>query len=404
MLRTSKLLEKLGGTRNYKGNPVEKIKIAAEYIANNLEGNENDEKALNELVFVLKKNISETLLHQAEENNFKIHDKNLVAPMQNVNVSKANQTLSMFMLAPETMLKKMVDEQIKEVPNDKNVKSLDSDDSIAEEEEEVIKSNPIQNNDIDPDDIEVDESKEPEFRKAQMIKYNNQKYQEVSNLLNNKDTSYEIFERENFQVLNDKYNIAEKMMDRPVDNPVEEIVSHCKGGFFERMFNTTSREYRNFETVFQQRMNGQASRERLNEAAIEYLHHKFPTYPGKEITEKDIEKLSSTSRNRVNLCLETLKATNKSTNYEKKLTKIEDTSRSIIKDKGLTNTFEQLRIENGNKNLQAANEIDNNQLNFQNNLERDVDNDLDKNLNINEIIDKGIEEIKIDDLDNSMQQ
>ena len=404
MLRTSKLLEKLGGTRNYKGNPVEKIKIAAEYIANNLEGNENDEKALNELVFVLKKNIAETLLHQAEENNFKIHDKNLVAPMQNVNISKANQTLSMFMLAPETMLKKMVDEQIKEIPNDKNVKSLDSDDSIAEEEE-VITANPIQNNDIDPDEIEVDESKETEFRKAQMIKYNNQKYKEVSNFLKNKDALYENFERENFQVLNDKYNIAGKMMERPVDNPVEEIVSHCKGGFFERMFNTTSREYRNFETVFQQRMNGQASRENLNEAAIEYLHHKFPKYPGKEITEKDIAKLSSTSRKRVDLCLETLKATNKSTNYEKKITRIEDTSKSIIKDKGLTNTLDQLRIDNGNRNLQVANEIDNNQLNFQNNLERDVDNDnLDKNWRINEIIDKGIEEIKIDDLDNSMQQ
>ena len=114
MLNAQKLLKKLGSTRGYVGNPYDKLKIALDYISKNMTGTEVDDATINEIVFLTKKNIAETILHQAEENKIKINNGKLIKPSNGFDSELANKKLSMFMIAPETILKDEVDTMIAE--------------------------------------------------------------------------------------------------------------------------------------------------------------------------------------------------------------------------------------------------------------------------------------------------
>jgi hypothetical protein len=134
MLNIDKLLKKLGPTRNYQGNPADKIKAAAEYIAYNMEGNENDQKLIDEIIFVTKKNIAETVLHQANEKKFKIGNSSLISPSDKFDAKKANTDLSMFLLMPEASLKEVADKMVEDAKKNK-IKIVGQ---VSEKEEENI--------------------------------------------------------------------------------------------------------------------------------------------------------------------------------------------------------------------------------------------------------------------------
>ena len=336
MLSVQKLIQKLGNTRNYNCNPVDKIKIAAEYIALNMEEAENNQELLNELIFVTKKNVAETILHQTKEANFKMSSTKMVPPSSKFDAEKASTTLSMFMLAPETTFKKIVEDEIK------NKKELDNVNIISN------------TNDINK----------------------KEKYMALNNFLANKDDIYSTYELNNYQITNDKYNIIQNVYkdnyykeDRK--DPIADAINGCKGGFFERLFRTTSNEYRNFETMLKRRMNGTASREELNNAAKAYLIHKIPNFSKTgRITDEDLNRLSSTAKDRAYLCYQTLLATEKSNNYETKLDSINMISNANLKENGMLDTLKQMRIDNGNEELNNSMSADSDS-----SIDKDVERD-----------------------------
>ncbi len=367
MLNAQKLLKKLGSTRGYVGNPYDKLKIALDYISKNMTGTEVDDATINEIVFLTKKNIAETILHQAEENKIKINNGKLIKPSNGFDSELANKKLSMFMIAPETILKDEVDTMIAE-------------------------SNAAEN--YDPNET-LDEEKNVEegFHENRVALHDKKNYIKVSNLLKNKDASYSNYEAENYQLLNDKYNISANMLEVESENPIEDAIYGCKPGFFEKLFRTTSRQYTNFKNLLEQRMDGEASREDLKNAAKDYLVYKFPNFEktGK-LTDEQIQALSSSkTRDRVWLCYKTYKGLEKSENYEKKLDNIMNVSKENVASNNLTNELNEKRALNGN--LEFQNNINNEMQNeFQNNLENNIQNN---NEIVNEELNNNNEEVLI---------
>ena len=98
------------------------------------------------------------------------------------------------------------------------------------------------------------------------------------------------------------------------DIDLNNMLSNYKGGFFERMFRTTSEEYRVFKATLlafnDEDSKGYGDIDNLEGATRAYLYHKLPNF--KETDElpkdEDIRNLSGTSKRRVELCINVLKA------------------------------------------------------------------------------------------------
>lgn len=98
------------------------------------------------------------------------------------------------------------------------------------------------------------------------------------------------------------------------DIDLNNMLSNYKGGFFERMFRTTSEEYRVFKATLlafnDEDSKGYGDIDNLEGATRAYLYHKLPNF--KETDElpkdEDIRNLSGTSKKRVELCINVLKA------------------------------------------------------------------------------------------------
>lgn len=122
---------------------------------------------------------------------------------------------------------------------------------------------------------------------------------------------------------------------------LDDIIDKHKGGFFERFFRRTSNEYKNYVKALKN-YNDENNKdfgndEKLKEATIAYLLHKFPNKTvNDEIKGDDLQTLDDTSRKRVNFCLDTLSTIS----YNKKLDKVIEPfnnlsvpSESLIDDK-----------------------------------------------------------------------
>ena len=98
------------------------------------------------------------------------------------------------------------------------------------------------------------------------------------------------------------------------DIDLNNMLSNYKGGLFERMFRTTSEEYRVFKATLlafnDEDSKGYGDIDNLEGATRAYLYHKLPNF--KETDElpkdEDIRNLSGTSKKRVELCINVLKA------------------------------------------------------------------------------------------------
>ena len=98
------------------------------------------------------------------------------------------------------------------------------------------------------------------------------------------------------------------------DIDLNNMLSNYKGGFFERMFRTTSEEYRVFKATLlafnDEDSKGYGDIDNLEGATRAYLYHKLPNF--KETDElpkdEDVRNLSGTSKRRVELCINVLKA------------------------------------------------------------------------------------------------
>ena len=172
------------------------------------------------------------------------------------------------------------------------------------------------------------------------------KYRAALNLLRGKSYVYSHFEENNGGVVNDIINLHEEFPS-DAERPVEDALRANKGGFFERLFRTTSREYKTFERMLDRRRMGEASREDLEGSAVAYLRHKLRGYDGRGIPNlEDIERLSGTAKKKALLCYKTLKACQRSREYEEKLGIISGAAESNLRANGGYDAFQQMRFDN----------------------------------------------------------
>lgn len=172
----------------------------------------------------------------------------------------------------------------------------------------------------------------------------------------------------------------ENMFKDKMNNVViPQAIQNNKGGFFENLFGTTSKEYKEFSKSLVKMIEEGSEKgdlDGLRDKTEAYLSHKFKDYDPltNNIKEEDIAKLDSTSQGRVRLCLAVLD----SIDYAKKaeyrdLNPYDDKMGIDIFSEitKLNNKFEDL--DNFQKNLKNDSEIDKNNI---------IDNELNSNNNI----------------------
>ena len=346
MLRTQGILNKLGATRNAEKHPVEKLYDLVDYIAENIEGNENDAARIDEVIFAAKKNIAETILHSQTENKKNHTNEEICSTYKGMSASETNTLMSVFLLSPATCVKNMLEEKLEE------------------------------KDELDPSVELTDEEREYQ---QQLKEEKRRKCERAINLLKGKEIGFSAYETTRGGIMNDKLNLEGYLQDsfKGSPNPIREAFEECKPGFFERIFRRTSNEYKNFKETFAARQNGAASRDEVDNAARAYLMHKIPGYDGKGLpTVEQMQTLTGTSANRAALCYKTLQASQKSRGYEAKLNIVQGVAKQNIEDYGLQDAYDKMREDNMNIN-QVLDKQPDKQAAFQKDLANDIsDNNI----------------------------
>ena len=147
---------------------------------------------------------------------------------------------------------------------------------------------------------------------------------------------YFLNERENYNtaaqnkpdVWQDRQRIYSKNFDKYFKQimnnvTIDQTLKNNKGGFFENLFGTTSKEYKEFSDGLDKFMkegplNGDL--DGLRDKATAYLYHKLGNYDDNlnKIDEAELQKLDSTSRGRVKLCLSVVDAIDKANKDSRK--------------------------------------------------------------------------------------
>ena len=150
---------------------------------------------------------------------------------------------------------------------------------------------------------------------------------------------------------------------------IAESLHNNKGGFFENLFGTTSKEYKEFSKSLDIMVkNGplKGDLDGLKDKTEAYLKHKLKNYDvDTKIPEKDILKLDSTSRGRVRLCISVLDAIEKA---EKAASEINNLNLNAKK------------VEDFQNNIKEDSEIENQKKFFLDDLEEDniIENEVNK--------------------------
>ena len=153
-------------------------------------------------------------------------------------------------------------------------------------------------------------------------------YADFSDVINDPE-SYDIFKRQEVtsfhaRAINKEYerafqkNWVKQLNNKngvEIDTTIQQTLAKHKGGFFEKMFNTTSKEYREYEKALEDYHNPNSiyylNDKNLRLKSNAYLEHKGVN----ALT--DLNKLDETSRNRVQLVNNTLDNLNRSDYIEK---------------------------------------------------------------------------------------
>ena len=155
-----------------------------------------------------------------------------------------------------------------------------------------------------------------------------------------------------------------------------DILNKNNGGFFERLFNTTSNEYKNFKNAFKayndEKNPNFGNKKALKDAAFAYIKHKCPNAKEDEgINYNLLENVKGTSLKRVELCYSVLKElSDQEANeaYDKEISNLESKNQLDEKEQqkfqnDLEKTEEKVinndLIDDDSKNLIEDNEISN---------------------------------------------
>lgn len=337
MLKTKDLLQKLGEEKA----PMVKMYLAAEYIAENFDGTEADAQKLNEILSEAKREITKKIIKDREDQGLSSKDRDLY-PIEVRNLyddKTANDILSMFITSPVSTLAPMVESQI--VTDENELNNLSTEEKAKQE-----------------------------------------KYKAALNLLKGKENSLYAYDSARGDILNERSFLRDNLQELEGDDPVAEAMEEGKKGFFERIFRTTSKEYKNFEKVFKARGQGAATREELDNAAKAYLMHKLPRYDGQNVLlPVDFAGLKGKERTRAILCYKTLLANKQAREYESKMKDLKEVAEKNIDEGGLY--YKQQEIKNQYSNLDVNADK---QAQFQSDLKDAVsENSLQKNGGAQEI-------------------
>ncbi len=167
---------------------------------------------------------------------------------------------------------------------------------------------------------------------------------------------------------------------------INDALQNNKGGFFENLFKTTSKEYKEFSDGLSKMIEEGPQKgdlDGLNDKAEAYLNHKFKNTDVdiEHITEADIARLDSTSRGRVRLCLAVIAS-------------IEEADKALYKDKNGNINIEEFDIEGYAKKMvdQEKQKAFHENVKNDSEIENNNNNISDDNINDNNIIEK---EVKI---------
>ncbi|MBR6071775.1 MAG: hypothetical protein IKP77_02955 [Acholeplasmatales bacterium] len=217
-------------------------------------------------------------------------------------------------------------------------------------------------------------------------------------LLNYK-TSYMNLEKSKKDLWKEKQNLKSTWFINYFNNGnkmISESLEENKGGLFEQLFHTTSKEYKDFArrlSIIDKEGLEKGDLSGLRQSTYKYLNHKFKDgnffYSGKNYTyiESQIEKMDKTSQGRVRLCLNVLKSIdNAEKAIEEKLNPDEFTpdNDNVVDNEMLKevttigsmandvykedNTIVDIEVRN------IVNKLDNS--NFQNEIKNDVDDNF----------------------------
>lgn len=312
MLLVSDLLYQLGPTKNNPDelvkHPMEKMQILVNYIAENMENNETDQEALNDVIFAAKKNIAETIINLEEEEGLSVEqNKQLHFDTENLEDNNMGTTMtSMFLLAPETITRNLTEGNLQD----------------------------------GPEDAQSEESEEERTEKKEKLK-------NAFKLLQGKEASYAAYEQQYAEVKTDML-FLENMFPNESDYPLQDAREKIKAGFFEKVFSRTSKEFKNFERTFNAREKGNATREQVDNAAKAYLMAKIPGWDGKDIpTVQQLNTLTGKQRDRAMFCIKTLMANQESREYEGKFRALMNVARNNMNEYG-ADTLRMLKESNSN--------------------------------------------------------
>jgi hypothetical protein len=112
-----------------------------------------------------------------------------------------------------------------------------------------------------------------------------------------------------------KANWFNKVFNNKTKQSINVALENNKGGFFERLFNTTSKEFKALKEGLNQMMDEGVEKgdlDGLQDKADKYLFHKLKSYDSLNHTydQNEFDKLDATSKGRVRLCINVIESIN----------------------------------------------------------------------------------------------
>ena len=202
----------------------------------------------------------------------------------------------------------------------------------------------------DEEDIEIDPDKR-EFNSR--LKEN---ARDLSKTLQTQARRYQEYEAK-AKAKDLEYSILSKLPGNAKD--LDDVFEMNKGGFLERAFNTTSQDYKNFTTAFNEYRNPNnvhfGDDAHVEIEAIKYLQHVIPEYrDDSELpTKAQLEALTGTKKGRADFCVSVIESIREKREKEQA---VEDLMENIENDAGIEES-----------------EIEDDQIQFQNQIKNDLD-------------------------------
>ena len=328
--------------------PIEKMNELVNYLTQNVD--RTCSSSMSQILYAAKKSLYESIIQNHTATRSKLNSKEIVSSYEandadgntiTVTKEEGSKKVAMFLKSPEVYTKQLLNEYIAK-----------------------------------QDELEKSGKRSKEYCEAER-----NKARSVLSELNEANPTYEEYVFNKEDAINDGLNLISYLRKdqsfRTSPRPVADAVSVCKPGFFEKLFRTTSNQYKNFERLLDERMRANASREDMEAAAKAYLMHKFPNYKGDdELPNPElIERLGTKSRNRAILCYDVLLGINKSRALETKQVMVNQAVDKVIKETNAEQELEQIKT---NTYVEKNKVIVDEQIDLQEKLK----NEVEENINI----------------------